>query len=509
MLTSGTFLNKRRAIIDEQLKAQFGAETFELPTFATIANEDTELIEYFDLVFQSSLPSRSKEGTAVRRTTRVFQGMALEGAFFAWNPDTDTMELYTANADILRGIEGGHRFDLSKALADNVEGNVYCMRLDPTFINASGEYTLKAVQLTSKRKLSAGRCLFVPYIIVVRFMYLLNKLMKAGRVLEVVINQGTVEKNRLITTNTKVLDYFNGGLHAEEPGIVDVHVAGRVYAPVVGAPLTTLGMTAIKLDSLDYISAIRSNDVSIEKPDNSVTTLIRGELLSIFVNTAFASEDGKQKSKLRALLKSYGHDMHVNASRLDYVKTIQDLDSSLRDDLWSRLPKSFIDYGERLENRLFVTSTPEGVPSNSAELRNMLREGLYRIVTFSSKGTFSMMYATNNTELLTIAYGTGYEARYESEGYRRSRLREAISAGEPLSVAAKQWCFPDYVNVDIDQEAEIISELFNSESAEGSNTGSSSSVMARTLFHSLSNERSSFYRTIYPERIYSMHRLDS
>lgn len=508
-LHNAPFLTKQRALVDRLLVGQIGKDLFELPTFVDIDNAGEGVADYFDDWYQRTLPLKGTNGT-IKRTVRIYQSLALQGAFYAYNAEIDSFDLYTADPDLLSGIDGGQNFDPGKITAENSENIIHCMRLDVKYLNVTGDYSVKATKLTAKRKLKAYSTVFVPYIVVERLLMLLRKQFKAGRVYEMYVQRGKELKKSIVSLNPDVLSHYNGidgGGFGDD--IVDFHLNGRVYLPAVGAPSTTLGLTYMTLDGLDYLAPVRAGELEIEIPDNSTRALIRSEMFNIFVDQTFhAFNNGKPgpRQKLRTLLRAYGNEVQPNADRYEYYRAIRDLPIDLKDDLWGRVSESFKRYAERMET-VITGFKKVDAPRSGLELRDMLKSGVYRMITVSSEGKFSMMYVTNNYDILEKAYGSNYFASYESEGSRRARFRYLISDGVSPEIAMERAGVRGLFDEEV-TPYQAAQEVMHENNDDDNFDYNSVPVTTRVLFYSKSLGGGGFYRRIYPDKIYSMAQLN-
>lgn len=427
-------LKAHRQLIDDYLKEQLNAEIFYLPNINTLCNLSNEFRKDIVFVYDSSLPGTGKEGD-VTEGMKILQGMALDGLFYAYNLEKDTLDLYTANDQVLNSLHGGGGFNKGKTYTFNMNGVVNAMRVDVEYQSPrTGEYNAKATRLTGQRVLDHENFLFIPYNVIARFIQMFKSMLGRGRVVKIVHNADGAPHERLVSLNPAVLSEFNeDSAFTSSLEMVDFRYNGAVYLPVVGAPSTTSGITRVDFSTIDRVEAVHRRTVDVEPADNNPWSMIEREITKIFVRQVFASEDDRVKPQLWKLLKKLGNEIPFDSEEYAYIRAVHDLDSAEREKLWNLLPPKLTEYGDRIANlldRYEAVPVPETVP----ELQSLMLDGVYRIVVMRSKGgSFYTTYATNNNQILEMAYGKNYISKYEDENVR---LRSFLSAYDKLGVGA-------------------------------------------------------------------------
>lgn len=423
-----------RQVIDDYLKEQLNADVFYLPNINTLCNLSNEFRNDIVFAYESRLPITGKDGD-VTEGMKVLQGMALDGLFYAYNLEKDLLELYTANDQVLNSVHGGGTYNAGKTYELNMKGIVNAMRIDVTYQSPhSGEYEAKATRLAGARVLDHEKFLFIPYGVIARFIQMFKSMLGRGRVVRVIHNADGAPHERLVSVNPAVLSEFNhdsGFTSSLE--MVDFRYNGSLYLPVVGAPSTTAGITRIDFAGIDKVEAVHRREVSVEVADNDPWSMIEREITKIFVRQVFASGDDSVKPRLWKLLKRLGTEIPFDSEEYEYIRAVHDLSSTERSKLWELLPPKLAEYGDRMAN-LLDRFEPVAIPKSVPDLQKLMLDAVYRIVVMRSKGgSFYTVYATNNNQVLEMAYGKNYISRYEDENVR---LRSFLNSYERYGVGA-------------------------------------------------------------------------
>lgn len=505
--SSGSIFNQHRDQIKEIVLEQFNAPSFTIPNLGELGNRIPGLSDALDSYYCSTREWDGKKGT-VPWEMRVHQAMADLGLFYGYNKTTGSFDLFTANKPILQGLDALDRFTDAKTYERNLSGVINAMRIDVTYTDLQGNYTAKATRTAGKTEIALANYIVIPYIVIQRIVFTLKALLRRRSVLRIVSEfESGAFKERLVSMKPRTLTRASGG--DRDADFVDFSLAGRLYVPVLNAPLTTMGLTALRFDALDRIEVLNARDVKVEEPDNTIEAVIQNEILAIFVSQVFnQGETSEAKRRLFRLLEQYNQrPVPSNASRIDVTTLVRDLPTEQKNHLWRLLSKSMREYSGRIYS-IMNTYTPVDVPSSTDELRAMLKEGVYRIVSLSSTGKFNMMYATNNLEYLHIAYGDNYIKNYESKGFRIGHLRRMLDDGIDQKTALDNSGVRSLYSEDL-SDWEIIDSALKSENTTSSNANSDT-VNVRTLFFMKEEGRSNtIYRSLKLSKIYSMARLDA
>lgn len=537
--TGNNVLKARRPVVDGVLKEQINSDTFYLPTVETLGNLDNGIYEGYKFLYKSTLPITGKDGD-VDNEMLIYQGMALDGCFLAYNTDSEKVSLCTANEKILNSVSSSTSFDLSKCYTNNVEGAVHAMRLD---VNYGGfdpdNFTIKAVRLAGKSRLNVENHIFIPFYVITRIFQMFKTMSKAGRVLKVVHEKDTGGKERVVTTNPTVLREFN-----DDEGFVkslralDFRYKSTLYMPVVGSPSTTSGITRINIPKLDEVRVLRKNEVDVEKADNSPLKMVEREILTIFVKQVFNAEESFKKMLFK-YLKKYGEAVPYDADMYDYIRAVRDLSDESTEKLWTHIPPAMRTYADKIGsilNQHEMVEPPKDVP----ELMSLMKGAVYRIVAMRSNGSFYTVYATNNDEILRIVYGKNYVSRYEDYRVRlRSFLYDAergksvwghdrggsggrnfgpedireerVDSIDPSGIREKLGVYGiDAQNVP-GNDQEVLNYYLDqaSEAKESHRKGTDDNKgLVRALFTAVTLGET-FYRNVIPSRIYSMARVSN
>lgn len=418
-LESGQRVFKRyRALVDGFLKENLKTGVFDIPNLGALCNASFELYENLVFLYESNLPTTGVYGP-VDDGMKAHQAMALDGLFYAYNLNYGDFNLYTANKVVLNSLHGGGNFNRKKTYEHNMHGVVNAMRIDVEYRSPhSGLYDARAVMLVGDRKLEEENFLFVPYYVISRAIQMIRTLMRAGRVVEIVHNAGAAEKRRLVSLNQTVLSEYNDDSDfTSNLGMIDFRYTGSVYLPVVGAPITTSGITRVDFASLDRVSTVHRRRVDIEKANNEPFNMIRREIIEIFVRQVFASTNDDVKPLLWEMTTYLDIDIPYDSTEEEYIRALTTLDQTRLEFVWDQLPPGLLNYANRA-GKIVDRFEPVDIPKDTYELREMMNRAVYRIVGMRADGSFFTVYGTNNNRILRLAYGSDYVSRYEDQGVK-------------------------------------------------------------------------------------------
>lgn len=522
--TSGPIVSKYSSVVDKLLNENVGAEVFHFPTASDIFKASEGMDEKLKFWYDSTFPTQGEDGS-LPINIRVYQAMACTGLFYAYDKNRKVLELFTACPDILKTINGGDKFRPDFMYRENAQNIIHAMRIDVEYSNVHGDHTAKAVSLRGSRKLSLSDFIIIPYISVHRFMRMLNQYLERGTALEVVKSSPRgASVVRYLCLDEEAQNHFNGSVVGNS--VIDYRFLGKVYVPILSAPTYTMGLTSLHFESIDYLSSVRKSTLakSLAPADNSPESLIRDQLFDNFIKRVFSLCDSdsqpekeagtKVKLSVHRFLRRRGQvDIPVNGSRYDYMRAIRELDPKLSDALYTKLPDDILQIADNL--RPYIKgATPVPTPDTVSALRDILRGGIYRVVSMKKDGSFYSTLCSNSPKYLEAAYGDDYYGEYESETYRVRLMGEFMESGMSIQEAARKTGFTEYVTNDDGSPMEdgiALAEYHDMREAvlelgdEGTGRSNDGNVLVRGLF---CQEESNFYRYLIPSRIFSITRLD-
>lgn len=518
---------KYRLHIDVYLRDHVGKDAFYLPTTEELCNrvgasqgdEDllTELVTIYDGLFAENEKGKPNDLSIIPDTIKINQITAMDGLIYGYNTETDTMSLYTAHPGMLSETK---TFNLANTYKMNKEGLINALRIDTTYTDLAGGYTTKAVRPIGDKKLVAETHIFVPGLVIRRLVDMLTELMRAGRVVEIEHNADAASYVRHVSLNESVLSDYNGG---EKPNneirLVDFRYTGRLYLPVVGAPLSSAGLTKVDFKDIDRITILdRRQANKIKQADNRISSVIESEVYGAFVDQVFAVEDESYKKKLWKVLNALHAGEHgvdhthlpYESNKYEYLRAIRDLDSEHSEALFNSLGAGAQGIAERLSEVLTMVERVD-VPTTIYSLKDMLRTGVYRIVTMRQSGSFYSIYATDSDEILEKVYGPDYIARFEGDGRKIEYLQriwdKTKTPAENIHAAGLEKHI-EGIDDPKDQLAEMTKLRVQNEEWKASGGGGAGDPMkgnVRTLFNPETSR--SYYRVLDVRKIYSVTRM--
>lgn len=523
-------LREHRAYVDalveetvNKLSDSDRTKTYMIPTFATLCNGNRSILADYEDAYKWRFPTSGRRGD-LSSEMMAYQGMATDTPFFALNLTSGDFSLYSGNPEHLALFTGGQKFDTSKTYDLLQDGFINAMRLDVNYINVRGGYTVKATKLinaqSGDKRLDVNNFIFVPMTIVDRIILMLTTFMRKGRVVKVVSDERGSIKDHFVSMNPRVLEAYNG--HSNPLEYIDFRYVGRVYVPVVGAPVYSTGLTRIDVNTLDEVTVMRQSGIDIEPADNSPENLIQDEVFSKFLEVIFMPGFEGQKKKFWDMIVLLGSIVSYDDNRYGYLRAIRSLGSDARMALWSKLPADFKKYAQQMTKVITGYEPYQGEISVGA-LREALKHGVYKIVMLKTNGSFSSVICTNSEEKLAVSYGDNYQQKYEHEDFRLGKFYRDVNSGMPEVEAMHKWNMLEapYVQEVFDVEtsdmdalasalyawAEKSQDRFTNSIYEGwTSAFDDNEFTARKLFAS-SGVGESFYRKISIRKIYQISRL--
>lgn len=423
--------------IDKYLQTSFKSETFILPSLNDIVNFSQDLYFTYLNEYYAQWGTAKWFDEEVSTSIMVTQQSLLGGLVYGYDKTKGTLNLYTANEYLLSKYEGGLRgYKTKSILKNNSKGIIYAKRIDVNYSNLRGASTEKITNLTGNNKLVYDNFIFIPYVVINHLIQLLVGLFMRGNVLEFKVQEGNAIKTRYSTVNSELIAKFGSSLVVESQPIIDLRNEGKIYIPVLGAPITTMGLTSVRFQNIESLKVLDNNSIQslpITPANNSIDYLIRNEIISIFISKVFELADEKEnKRPLYTLFKIFT-DLQVpgikfTSSRLEYIKSLRYLTEEEIERLWFAIPANYRAYEGTAKRMITGFKQEYRLPNSSEELENMLNKGLYRIIYLKPDGRFAVCYGTNNLSILNIAYGNKFLSRKESLEDRKIYLKTSLDS---------------------------------------------------------------------------------
>ena len=271
------------------------------------------------------------------------------------------------------------------------------------------------------------------------------------------------DKVRVVTRNRQALLYFYNETFVDLTLRLPMDVmAGQFYAPSLGASEYSLGVTNIRLQELDRarklqrISEVDLSDVNVN--------LIE---LPLWVGKTLEKASVRDLSELVVQLGlqevvTVGED--DPAYRDAVILAVQQIPSH---ELWKKIKAARVclnpfEFLSNARPKLYDKFEPVKVPYSVPELQQLFETGVFRCVTRKRDGSFSTHVLSNNPDMLESVYGSGYYARFESEGVRLRAVRRDAKNEKSFAAACKKYgidCtdkapgqgYEDYLNARLDK----------------------------------------------------------
>lgn len=516
--------------IDGMLREGLGKDGFTIPSAASFVGyediRDAYVEQYLDInpedlpnatarkAFEAD-PDAYKKKIAEEIPARVMfrQMMAAEDFFFGYHKKLGTLELFTADPtriEEINNIEGKpFKFSSKDFYKKNLEGVIHALRIDVTYEDPEN-FELKTTTLNKNTHVDLNNYELVPILVINRVFTMFRTLLKSNRVLRIEQDYKGTVKERYLTEDVETLaKYTDNESFARllKPYIYDLQAF--MYLPVLGAPSTTVALSKVSIESINVIEIVPKTKIPVTPAVNPKGALAQGQVLEMFIDDLF--NDAERTQELRQVLTwlvARGIEIPDHPTRSQVQTIVRRMDRGVAEQMIMNLPPYYKDQGRKIEG-LFKEQFFVPIPSNSADLRSMVRERLVRLVVIGKSGAFYVVYGTNNVSILKEAYGDDYQRKFEGEGFRRGQVLLALQAGEDFEDAAAKLG----VMLPVDRSAgkdmdgyrrQVEQELLSTSSEFTPGSGDNNDpVTIRSLFQDPDNPRSMYYRKIAPNRIQS------
>lgn len=370
--------------------------------------------------------------TGVSEEVRMIQAVMFDGLVVGINIQKDLkVDIFTANTDLIFGISAGKSFSLAKVAELNRNNEVGGVRIDISYTSDNEfEYSIKGVRKPNNLTLynpetGEGNFVFLPYGFFVETMKVFEKLLNEKRVLKVTQNSGVLSKVRYITTDSKMLaKYSDNEEFAKSLKPAFYPLKGFFYAPVLGAPSTTIGCTKIDLTVLDKLEAVEPSKIRVEKAEDGMKSLVTESTAISILAELYDSDPiayGEVIKSMPNRKKIIDKEAEELPSPYSFAGYLHGLGKGEYTKALSKVPG----LGDSLEGKEDVFKGFEQVDFSNLspnDIADMLKQGIYRFTIRKENCEFSSMVLTNNEDILKQLYGNDYFGCYESIGARLHKL---------------------------------------------------------------------------------------
>lgn len=456
-----TVYSKYRNVMDKYIIREIKNNSFSLPIVQVLVGESPELRdELLDLYERKMAMSDTSD---ISEEIKILQASVFDGLVLGYDASKDMhMGIYTANTQAIFNLDNDSSFTIEKTLEMNRQGVVHSVRIDVEYTSEEG-FNFKPVKLNKNTRLEIfntdtmqGKFFLVPYLAIQRSMAFFKQMLDDGVTLKVTQEKSEITKVRNISAKAGVLaKYSDNPEFAKSLKPEYYPLKAYFYAPVLGASSLSLGKTRIDLVDISRVENISKSD-KIEKVD-SFGYFIHEKALDAAINELYNSnKEGYMDfvAKLPNKDKAFGvmGDCPSPSSVLAYYRQIGSSDKEKVSNLIPGLSKT-----EDSIKKLLTGYEIVDVDSLSVDgLKDMLKEGVYKVTIKKKDCMYSTMIVTNNPEILATIYGKDYFKNYESYGVRLYKLESLVGKGEDVVESMKYCGFDDKLS-----EADKVIDILN------------------------------------------------
>lgn len=454
---------------------------------------------------------------------KAVQGALFDGLCFGYDCNSDTVDLYTMNFDLLMNDLNINRDMASMCIDSNSIGRFKAFRIDVEYEVGPETFNFKAVN--HRKVLDNESVIFLPYIACVRLMKMIESFLASGAVLKVKQEVNGVEKLRYITRNQSVLAKYCDSSEAVktlEPSFFPLKAF--FYAPVLGASSLTAMVSNVNLFDLCELKKIKADKISnlgIARPVNPVQDMLEEKVFSSELYNMILENPHAAAALVEELPRGTEVFAEIdNVSQLSiatFSKYLHGLTPTERAKAVTVVPG----VQEAVKARLQVLEggSTETIPTSEYDnLRAILKEHVCRFIIRKKNCKLSSILGTNNGKILAGIYGNDYFAKYEGFGVRFYEVFEEFEAGRDLESALASNgfdCSEDTVRrlkQLYDDNGRTVNENLKFAAADllgyktrSASSSSTDSILFRTLDATYSEESGArdYYKNIDPDKIVS------
>lgn len=530
-----TIYSKYRKVMDNFILSNLKKEStnFSIPIVQALVEGGSQLEK--ELLNLYDRKTSIEDTSGISDEIKVLQASVFDGLVVGVNIEKGgETAIYTANMGTIFGLDSESKFSFEKTVDLNRQGIVNAMRIDIEYTSQEG-FSFKPVSLNKNTNLKVvnletgeGRFLLVPYIAIQRAMAFFKDMLDDKRVLEVKQILGDVVKTRYITTREEALvKYCDNEEFARTLKPDYFPLKGFFYAPVLGAPSTTIGKTRIDLISIDDIRSVTKPKV--EKARDGLSSLITDSVVqSELVRLSVEDENRYCNLMIRLphiseYIEDVGSTVPNTVGVMKYLHSLKEgdyMDAVLEIDKETNT----IDRSNALLKVLTSFDKVDKDSFSTENVKSLLKDGIYKFTIRKKNCEYSSMIVTNNEDYLKQLYGEDYFGKYESFGTRLYKFENLIKDGKDINYALKycglsgeddiQGKVNEIMSTDLldKNHHDRLAELFDTSDTSTKKTRRSSSndsiILARKCFASLTGNGSvDYYRYIDLSKVESIYRL--
>lgn len=430
---------------------------------------EDDLLEIYDMYTGSQ-----RKAAQVEKSVRVVQAALFDSPMFVLYEKKGKYgieskeELFTMNYLVLSQLGVESKTLVDRVIKKNIEGECKAFRIDPSYEWASDALTYTAVEARTPLRLcekdsDPNKSMFVvPLVVVNILMTAISRVFESQQVARVsMIDNYGETKVRYLTQNASEIQKYRGmGVPNYMKSCRYFPLTATIYAPVLGASPSTLGLERIGIFSLTSFK--KASDAAIKEEVKPVLNPLRVALFSDMilskVKTMLNSGDESKDLSLSLLAemvsKMAGEGNMVAKECLSLLEKNQGWDvvhglkiAMRRVSTETEGLMHIVDFASalKLKGRLAAVeglikkydSKPVDLDvsriGSAKYLRNFLSSGVLSVVYQNSDGSMRNILCTNCSEVLMAVYGENYSKTHESFNFRASEVYKALLDCEGLS----------------------------------------------------------------------------
>lgn len=439
---SKTIFNRYRKNMDAYIsnKLKMEEENVSIPTVQVFVDSNDNLKKNLLSLYDKKMAL--DDTTGISEEIKILQATLFDGLVFGINTEKGgEMAIYTANFGVIFSTDADSKFSMSKTAELNRNGIVNAVRIDIEYTSQEG-FKYKPVSLNKNTNLwvydvntGEGRFHLVPYIAFQRYMVFFKEMLDSMRILEVHQYKDDMDKVRYITNSkSKLKQYCDDEEFASMLTPEYFPLKGFFYAPVLGAPSTTVGRT--RIDLIDVFKVVVSTKPKVEKPKDVYRSLLVESSISEILNHLFEEDDVKEYLQIiNSLPKSDKGSLIIEDDCLPQPNSVIKYLHGLSSSEMAKVEKiiSEVSNLDMLVDRKRIVFNKDkyevcNVNDCTVEsLKEMLKSGIYKAIIRKKDCMYSSLIVTNSQGILHVLYGNDYFGKYESLGTRLYKLEEMIN----------------------------------------------------------------------------------
>lgn len=494
--------NKYTNDVAKFIASSVNQEHFMIPTIYTFLREfkgfKEELLKSYEKNYSNLKGYDTLQDFNDFEMVKLYQSAMDEGMVFALNLETNKLGLYTSRERTLDLLGKEYKFNKDKTVEKNLDDIVHCMRLDVTYVG--NDETEVEIKNTSRDKITPKTHILIPFNVMHTLERFFEVSFKKGKVLKVLQNKEGVLKERYLTENPAVLASHNEDGRVLASDAWYFTGVGHMYAPVLGAPSNTMGMSRVDLLNVEKVSVVKAEEGLVEVAMGTSESLYAPQIFSWVLKSLIDKDEDRALRFLTVLynldsIRSKYPNLQTDTLR-EFAGKILSAIGSLTEEELEQVKRVFsLVYLDRLDfyNKLFTQYKQVEIPSNLDDLEALMKEGGYKVTLITLGSKLSVVYCTNNNELLRKIYGEDYDTKFESVGNRIRKINKLLEneEGTEEDLRAKYH---------IDPEVELTPPEIKYEKQDY--------ARVKLLFAPYTeNEVVDFYRTLKLERIISIVKI--